>query len=34
MDRNLKERTKKFALRVIKLYLALPNRGLTQALEN
>jgi four helix bundle protein len=32
MDRNLKERTKKFALRVIKLYLALPNRGLTQVL--
>jgi four helix bundle protein len=32
MDGNLKERTKKFALRVIKLYLALPNRGLTQVL--
>jgi four helix bundle protein len=32
MDRNLKERTKQFALRIIKLYLALPNRGLTQVL--
>jgi four helix bundle protein len=32
MDRNLKERTKQFALRIIKLYLALPSRGLTQVL--
>jgi four helix bundle protein len=32
MDRNLKERTKQFALRIIKLYLALPGRGLTQVL--
>lgn len=32
MDRNLKERTKQFALRIIKLYLALPRRGLTQVL--
>jgi len=31
MDRDLKERTKQFALR-IKLYLALPSRGLTQVL--
>ncbi len=32
MDRDLKERTKQFALRIIKLYLALPGRGLTQVL--
>ena len=32
MDRNLKERTKQFALRIIRLYLALPNRGLPQVL--
>ena len=32
MDRDLKDRTKQFALRIIKLYLALPGRGLTQAL--
>ena len=32
MDRNLRERTKQFALRIIKLYLALPARGLTQVL--
>ena len=32
MDRNLKERTKQFALRIIRLYLALPSRGLTQVL--
>ena len=32
MDRNLKERTKQFALRIIRLYLALPTRGLTQVL--
>ena len=32
MDRNLKERTKQFALRIIRLYLALPRRGLTQVL--
>ena len=30
MNQNLKERTKLFALRIIKLYLALPGRGLTQ----
>jgi hypothetical protein len=30
MDRDLKERTKQFALRIINLYLALPSRGLTQ----
>jgi four helix bundle protein len=33
MDRTLKERTKQFALRIIKLYLALPGRGLTQVLR-
>ncbi|MCM3872732.1 MAG: four helix bundle protein [Pyrinomonadaceae bacterium] len=32
MDRDLKQRTKQFALRIIKLYLALPSRGLTQVL--
>jgi hypothetical protein len=26
---NLQERTKQFALRIIRLYLGLPNRGLT-----
>jgi four helix bundle protein len=32
MEHNLKERTKQFALRIIKLYLALPSRGLAQLL--
>ncbi len=32
MDQNLKDRTKQFALRIIRLYLALPSRGLTQVL--
>jgi four helix bundle protein len=32
METNLKERTKNFALRIIKLYLALPRRGAAQVL--
>jgi four helix bundle protein len=32
MQRDLKERTKKFALRIIKLYSALPRRGDAQVL--
>jgi four helix bundle protein len=32
MERDLKERTKKFALRIIKLYSALPRRGDAQVL--
>ena len=32
MDRDLKVRTKQFALRIIKLYLALTGKGLTQVL--
>jgi four helix bundle protein len=32
MQRDLKERTKKFALRIIKLYAALPRRGDAQIL--
>ena len=32
MERDLKERTKRFALRIVRLYLALPSRGLTQVL--
>ena len=34
MERNLKERTKAFALRVIKLYAALPRRGDAKILGN
>ena len=32
MERNLRERTKQFALRIIKLYTALPTKGVGQAL--
>ena len=32
MERDLRERTKKFALRIIKLYTALPRRGDAQVL--
>jgi four helix bundle protein len=32
MERNLRERTKQFALRIIKLYTALPTRGVGQVL--
>src|SRR2546421_6457095 len=34
MERDLKQRTKKFALRIIKLYSALPRRGDAQILGN
>ena len=34
MERNLGERTKQFALRIIRLYSALPQRGLTLILGN
>jgi hypothetical protein len=34
MQRDLKERSKKFALRIIKLYSALPRRGDAQVLAN
>ena len=34
MQSNLRERTKKFALRIIKLYSALPRRGDAQVLGN
>jgi len=34
MERDLRERTKKFALRIIKLYTALPRRGDAQVLGN
>jgi four helix bundle protein len=34
MQRDLRERTKKFALRIIKLYAALPRRGDAQVLGN
>ena len=32
MERDLKERTKQFALRIIRLYTALPTRGVGQVL--
>ncbi len=32
MERDLRERTKQFALRIIKLYAALPTRGVGQVL--
>jgi four helix bundle protein len=32
MDRDLRERTKRFALRIIKLYVALPSRGVGKVL--
>src|SRR5687767_1674181 len=34
MEENLRERTKQFALRVIRLYSALPQRGATSVLGN
>ena len=34
MERDLKQRTKEFALRIIKLYSALPRRGDAQILGN
>ena len=34
MERDLRERTKQFALRIIKLYSALPRRGDAQVLGN
>src|SRR2546423_9607145 len=34
MERDLKQRTKTFALRIIKLYSALPRRGDAKALGN
>ncbi len=34
MEHNLKERTKRFALRIIRLYLALPRSGVAQVLGN
>ncbi|PWT94233.1 MAG: four helix bundle protein [Blastocatellia bacterium] len=32
MERNLRDRTKQFALRIIKLYAAIPSRGVGQVL--
>jgi len=32
MERDLRERTKQFALRIIKLYVALPSRGVGKVL--
>jgi four helix bundle protein len=32
VERNLRERTKQFALRVIRLYLSIPERGATRVL--
>ena len=34
MEKNLRERTKQFALRIIRLYSALPQRGATLVLGN
>ena len=34
MERDLRQRTKQFALRIIKLYSALPRRGDAQILGN
>ena len=34
MEKNLRERTKQFALRIIRLYLAIPERGATRILGN
>jgi four helix bundle protein len=34
MDKNLRDRTKEFALRIIRLYSALPPRGATLVLGN
>ena len=34
MEKNLKERTTQFALRIIRLYSALPERGVTRVLGN
>lgn len=34
MEKNLRERTKQFALRIIRLYAALPQRGATLVLGN
>ena len=34
MEKNLRERTKQFALRIIRLYAALPPRGVTLILGN
>jgi four helix bundle protein len=34
VEKNLRERTKQFALRIIRLYLAIPERGATRILGN
>jgi four helix bundle protein len=34
VEKNLRERTKQFALRIIRLYLATPERGATRILGN
>lgn len=34
MEKNLRERTKQFALRIIRLYLAIQERGATRILGN
>src|SRR6266404_5645426 len=34
MEKNLRERTKQFALRIIRLYSAIPERGVTRVLGN
>ncbi len=34
MEKNLRERTKQFALRIIRLYVAIPERGATRILGN
>jgi len=34
VEKNLRERTKQFALRIIRLYVAIPERGATRILGN
>jgi hypothetical protein len=34
MEKNLRERTKQFALRIIRLYSAMPERGVPRVLGN
>ena len=34
MEKNLRERTRQFTLRIIRLYLAIPERGATRILGN